>query len=302
VCDLRRVLDWGDLAYLLVVARAGSLAAAARELGVEHSTVGRRLGAVEAALGARMFTRGPDGLRPTPACTAILPALEEMAAQASSIARQVSAQDARAEGTVRVTTTESQSAYFVRSLPALRERHPSLTVEIIGDNRRLDLLKGEAEIAIRMFSIDEPDLVIRKLGQLGLGLYASPSYVERKGKPPSAIDLRGHDLVTSDRTWTWPGSVWLDKHAEGATVAFRGNNITALGNAAAAGMGIAVLPCFLAADEPRLVRVASDRIAMFDRWAVTHRDLTSVARVRAVIDYFAEIVQRDEAFWLGDTA
>lgn len=292
--------SWGDLECLLVIARAGSLAAAARELGVEHSTMARRLNALEASLGARMFTRGPDGLRPTPACDAIVPALEAMAAQAEGIARVIGAQDGRVEGTVRVTTTESQSAYFVRNLPTLRERHPNLVVEIIGDNRNLDLLRGEAEVAIRMFAVTEPDLVARKLGQLALALYGSAAYIARKGKPASATDLRGHDLVSNDRTWSWPGAKWVDANGTGATVVFRGNSITAIANAVAAGMGIAALPCFLAADDARLVPVTREPIGLYDRWLATHRDLANVPRVRAVLDYFVEIVTRDRGYWLGE--
>src|SRR5450432_2411088 len=137
-CDSARVLDWNDFRYFLAIARAGTLAGAARELSVEHTTVGRRLAALEGALGARLFLRGPDGLAATSAGRAVLPLAEEIAARVEAIERRVSGDDGRIEGTVRISTSEAVSGYLVRAFTALRERLPGLLVEILSGNHAAD--------------------------------------------------------------------------------------------------------------------------------------------------------------------
>ncbi|MGZ5968888.1 MAG: LysR family transcriptional regulator, partial [Polyangiales bacterium] len=211
------MFDWNDLRYLLAIAKAGTLAGAAREIGVEHTTVGRRLGALETALGVRLFTRGPEGFTPTNAANAILPLAEEIMQRIGAIERRVAGGDERVEGTVKLTTSEALSGYFVKRLGALRELHPSLVVEILSGNRAFDLLRGEADLAVRIRETTEPDLVTRKIGTAGWSLYAAKSYVARKGPLASPEDLRGHDIIGYDPTLAaTPGAQWLDGHAEGA--------------------------------------------------------------------------------------
>ncbi len=126
-CDSARVPDWNDLRYFLAIARAGSLAGAGRELGVEHTTVGRRLSALEAELGVRLFLRGPDGLIATEAGRGILPLAQEIEERFDVIDRRVSGGDDRIEGTVRFSVSEAFSSYFVKHLAAIRERYPALS-------------------------------------------------------------------------------------------------------------------------------------------------------------------------------
>src|ERR1700690_2871763 len=142
-CDRARVFDWNDLRYFLAIARARTFAGAARDLGCEHASVGRRVSVRETALGARLFLRGPDGLIATAAGRQMLPLAEEVAARVEAIERRVSGDDGRIEGTVRVSTSESASVYFVQRFVALRERHPALVVEILSGNHASDLLRGE---------------------------------------------------------------------------------------------------------------------------------------------------------------
>jgi DNA-binding transcriptional LysR family regulator len=302
-CDRAHVVDWNDLRYLLAIAKAGTLAGAARELGVEHTTVGRRLNALEAALATRLFTRGPEGFAPTGAARAILPIAEEIAARVESIERRVAGEDARVEGTVRVTTSEALSGYLVKQLGVLRQRYPELVVEILAGNRAYDLPRGEADVAIRVREVTEPDLVARKVAIAGWSLYASRGYVGARGVPPSPEDLRGHDVVAFDQTMSaTPGAQWLQAHGAGTNVAVRGNSIVASLNAVLLGMGVSVLPCFLGDAERSLQRLTPRVLGARDVWLVVHPDLARVARVRVVMDYVVEIFVRDAVMWAGTVA
>jgi len=295
------VPDWNDFRYFLAVARAGTLVGAARALGVEHSTVGRRLAALESALGTKLFTRTPDGLVITRAGQDIRPLAEDMAVRAEAIGRRISGEDARIAGTVRVTASEALSSYLATKLVFLGERHPELMVEILSGNRAYDLLRGEADLAIRVMELTEPDLVARKIAQAGWSLYASPSYVERRGQPESPEALAGHDVVGYDESLVGiPGALWLAKHGTGAKTALRSNSIVNAFNAATFGVGIASLPCFMCAREPRLVRLTALVVGSRDVFLVVHPDLAKVARVRAVMDFAVETFAADAALWSGE--
>ena len=294
------MFDWNDLRYLLAVAKAGSLTAAARELGVEHTTVGRRISALETALGTRLFVRGADGLTLTAPGREVLPLAEEMARQADAVERRVSGGDQRVEGTVRLTTSEAMSGYFVKQLGALRERHPALTIDILSGNRAFDLMRGEADVAVRIREMDTPDLVVRRLASLGWSLYAPPAYLERKGTPKEPEDLAGHDIIDFDATLaTSPGAQWLRANGKGANVVLRGNSIVAVLNAAIVGLGIAPLPCFIGDAESTLQRVTSRCIGSTNVYMAVHPDLARVARVRAVMDFIVEAFERDRSIWSG---
>jgi DNA-binding transcriptional LysR family regulator len=294
------VLDWNDFRYFLAIARAGTFAAAARELGVEHTTVGRRLTALETALGTRLFIRGPEGLTITGAGREVLPLAEELAARAQAIERRVSGEDSRVEGTVRVSVSEALSGYFVKQSAALRERLPGLTVEVQTGNHASDLLRGEADLAVRARPVTEPDLVARRLVRAGWSLYAAVDYVARRGAPPDPETLAGHDVIAFDDSMAGtPGGLWFAAHAKGCNVAMRGNSVVAVLNAAVCGMGLAVLPCFLGACEPQLRRLTPRILGDREIHLVVHPDLARAARIRAVMDFIVELFERDLALWTG---
>lgn len=299
-CDRARVVDWNDLRYLLAIARAGTLAGAARELGVEHTTVGRRLAALESGLGVKLFTRGAGAFTPTDAAKSILPLAEEIAQRIDAIERRVAGGDDRIEGVVKLTTSEALSGYFVKQLAALRQKHPSLVVEILSGNRAYDLMRGEADIAVRVRETTEPDLVTRKVAVAGWAMYAAKTYVARKGAPCDPADLRGHDLIAFDPTLSaTPGAAWLDAHAAGTNVVMRCNSIVAALNATIVGMGITVVPCFLGDVEAQLERVSPLVLGVRDVFLVVHPDLARVARVRAVMEFIVAAFERDAALWSG---
>lgn len=294
-------LDWNDLRYFLAVSRAGTLVKAARELGVEHTTVSRRLAALERALGTRLFIRGPEGLALTAAGADLLPSAEAIQRNVDTIERLVTGQDQKVEGKVRLTIPEAMNSYVLQSLAALRERHPSLLVEVLSDNRDLDIRRGEADLAIRIRDISDPDLIGRRIGSSGWALYAAPVYIDRKGTVASPSDLREHDLIQYDASLAGvPGAAWLAMHAPDANVVVRGNSVTAVCDAAAVGFGLAALPCFLGEQHPALRRIYPECIGTADVMLVVHPDLAHVARVRATMDFIVELFVRDAALISGD--
>jgi len=289
-------MDWDDLRYFLAAYRCRSLAGAARELGCEYTTVGRRLAQLETSLSTTLFVRTPEGLAPTPAAIELMPLAEQVERGAQAIAMRAAGLDQRADGVVRVTCPEGFSAYVIDQLVELRTKHPSLSVEIIEDVRPLDLMRHEADLALRMSPTTQRDLITRTLGTMPWRMFASPAYLDRRGIPDPIGNLRGHDIVGFDDSLAHvPGARWLADHADGATVVFRGNSPPAVLEAACAGLGLTVLPHFFASRDPRLGLVASDVLGTRTLSIVVHPDLHRVARVRAVMDFLVAAILRDHA-------
>ena len=293
-------MDWNDVRYFLAVARAGSLAGAARTLKVEHSTVGRRLDAFERALGARLFLRGPTGFQLTTTGTQLLPLAENVERAIEALSRQGSGDDGRLEGTVRLTTSEVMSGFLMKSMLALRAQHPALRIEILSGNRTFDLARGEADLAVRIAPTSQPDLIVRTLAVCAWALYAATTYAERCGLLSDATALAGHDIIGFDESLAnVPGALWLSQHAVGASFPLRANSIIAALNAAHAGVGIAAIPCFLADREPTLRRLSPTIIGTRDVFLVVHPDALRVARVRAVMDFLIELFKNERDFLAG---
>ena len=296
-------MDWNDLRYFLTIARSGSLAKAARELSVEHTTVSRRLSALEGDLGTQLFARGPGGLTLTPAGKDILPIAESIRDQIATLERCVTGTDGRVAGTVRLTIPESGIGYFTQRLTELRSRHPELLIELISDNRTLDIRRGEADLAVRFAPTPDPELIVRKAGRAGWSLYASPGYLARKGPLSSIEDLSGHELIGyADLLSEVSGERWARSLKPPPNVVMRGNSIAGVARAAVEGIGIAPLPCFAAAQEPGLVRITPELVGERDILLVAHPDLVRVARVRATLDFLVELFRRDAELWCGRPA
>jgi DNA-binding transcriptional LysR family regulator len=297
-----RSLDWNDLRYFLAVCRAGTLAGAARSLGVRHSTVARRVEALEAALGVSLFRHAPDGFLLTEAAGAIVSFAEEAERAIAGLERHVGGGDVRVDGIVRVATTESFSAFLMRRLPELHAQYPELTVEVLSGNARIDLARHEADIAIRFGETTQPDLVRKRLSDIGWSLYASESYLAGAVPRATPADLAGQDIVGFDQTMAGlPGALWLEEHMGNARVVVRCNSPIAALSAAAVGMGIALLPCFLADPEPRLRRL-TEVVARHGTWIVFHPDVATLRRVRTVIDFISAVVAREAATFRGEQA
>jgi DNA-binding transcriptional LysR family regulator len=304
VCENAEVFAWDDLRHFLAVYREGNLSAAARALKVDQTTVGRRLAALEADLGARLFERTADGFTPSEAGRAVLDEALRMEEAAQAALQRVWRTDARVRGSVRLTTPEALGSRFVAPrLPALLERYPELELELLTDSRLLDLGRGEADLALRMVPPAKGHLVGRKLGTVANGLYASARYLEAHGAPVAEGDWRGHRIVLSGaRAAGLPEEQWFEGLASGARVALRTGSLNAQVAAAAAGVGIAVLPCYLADAVPELRRLLPTQTVERGVWLVMRGDLRRTARVRVVGDFLAGLFTQHAVLLRGELA
>lgn len=280
-------LDWDDLRVFLELARAGSLSAAARSLGLSHATVGRRLASLEDTLGRPLVERRMDGYVLTPDGEAVRDLADGMDERALAILRRGGRED-RLAGTVRLTMTQALADLFVAfRLGPLRVRHPGLDLEVVVDNRSLSLARREADIAIRLARPQSGELFARKLATIGYALYATP------GAPDALI---ANDESLADL----PESVWLSRHHPGKRIAFRSNSVQTQLAAARAGFGVALLPRWLADGEAGLQRQPSAvPPPTREVWLAVHRDLKDVPRVRAVIDHVTAVFEAERALLLA---
>lgn len=294
-------IDWDDLRLVFAVSEAGTLTGAARRLGVDHSTAFRRLGALEARLGARLFERSRDGYSPTPAGEITIASASRMIADLSELERRLAGEDLRPSGMVRVTTTDTLLDFLAPLLAAFRIAHPEITLELVAANAFFTLTRRDADIAIRP-AVSAPDnLVGRRVAMIATALYATPDYLARSGDHG---DLRAQDWVGPDESLGHLGSArWMRLEIPAERVVYRANSLMALRAAARAGMGIAPLPCYLADPDPLLERVRPPLEDMASAlWLLTHRDLRRVARIRALLDFAAARLGRQRALIEGRTS
>lgn len=292
------MLHWDDLRFFLAIARTGSLSAAARQLHVTQSTVGRRLATMQASLGVRLILRADDGFALTAAGEAILDRVERMEAEALSVERCVGGHDARLGGIVRVASSQLvATALLAPALAALHASAPAILVEALPFGSGEAVARHEAEIGVQLRRPTGPDIVIRSLGTIAFDLYASADYIERRGLPGPEDGYAGHLLATLlDDRETSLQAAWLARHMRRGDVVLRADSYETLHSAAVAGGGLAVLPRFRADPEVGLRRVATAApIPAADIWLSVHRENRDIARVRMVIDCVAGAVRSRSA-------
>ena len=278
-------LDWEDVRFFLAVSRSGTLSGAARALRVNHATVARRIGALEAALGRVLFDRRPDGYGLTPHGQAALDAALAMERFALALPEKV--EGGSFQGTVRLTTVGSLANHFlVDRLAGFRQKHPGIALEILTDVRVMSLARREADIALRLGRPKDSDLTGRMLAQVHYGFYAARDLVEA-GK-----DCVSAPLVAYDADAIGIGeAAWLEKHFGARSIAFRSNSNEAQAAAARAGFGIAMLPRYIGDLDVRLREVyPAEPHPPRELWLLSPRELARTLRVRLVLDAVAEIV------------
>ena len=288
------MLHWDDLRFFLAIARTGSLSAAARQLHVTQSTVGRRLATMQAALGVRLIRRAEEAFALTAAGDAILERVERMEAEALSVERCVGGHDARLGGVVRVSSSQLVATTLLA--PALAELHaaaPAILVEALPFGTGEAVARHKAEIGVQLRRPTSPDIVIRSLGTIAFALYASADYIARRGLPGPEDGYAGHQVATLlDDRETSLQAAWLARHMRRGDVVLRADSYETLHSAALAGGGLAVLPRFRADPEPRLRRIATAApIQAADIWLSVHRENREIARIRMVIDCLAGAVR-----------
>lgn len=289
--------NWDDIRYFLAVVRHGSLVSAAQDLGVDQSTVFRRLRSLETYLGTQVFDRRKHGrYELTAAGESLAAQARHIEAATFSIDREVRGQDLELSGRVRVTTAEDIAVVLLpRHLAEFQRRFPSISIELLTANRFFSLGRGEADVAIRPGESSQEDRVIpRRICATCFGLFASADYLAQSGEPLRRADLVGHRVIR------WRGNLAggdsdIATETDIEPDATQGSNsLMAQRAMAEAGMGIVLLPEFVGQSSAVLMQVLPEiRIDAGSIWLLHHDDLRRVARVRAFIDFMYQALQTD---------
>lgn len=273
-------MNWDDVQVFLAIARHGTLGAAGRALRQSQPTMGRRLRALEGALGHTLFQRTSEGFVLTDEGAAVLSHAEGMESQALTFSRQLDGADQQLEGGLRVSTSDWFGLHVMAPIcAAFVNEHPRVTIELLTDARLFSLARREADLVARIVPFDEPDVIQRQLMHVPYALYI------RRGEklPTESAEIR---LVTMDLGFSeMPDAVWLREAFPLARIAFRSNSRHVQAVACASGVGLAVLPCPLGDSHPGLQRVECVQAPPGrDVWLGYHRDLRRLPRLRALVD------------------
>lgn len=290
-------IDWDNIRYFIAAARTHSLSAASRALDSNQPTVGRHIDALEAQLGLRLFQRHSTGLTLTEDGQRLLASAELMETGAADILRASQWDENTLAGTVRIAAPEGLGVCVLTpALPDLYKRYPLLDIVLEPSVASADLKRGQADIALRLYRPTSVDIVSRRLGEMGFGLYAATSYLEHSGTPESVSQLQQHAFIAyGDELKDQEESCWLEEIMGLGRCKFRSDNTLARLSAVTAGVGIGVMPHLLMASQPDCVRILPQYQAPSRTiWLVVHGDLRHVARIRVVMDFIGELFPDQE--------
>lgn len=283
------MFDWQDLRFFSVLARRGSLSAAARELGVDHATVGRRVASLEVAIGLRLIDRLPRSCPLTPDGMAVAGLAQRMEETAQAVLRLSRGAAASLSATVRVSAPPALAALCIAPhVPELRRAHPGLKLVLQASPDFAALHRGEADIALRLSRPREKSLVIRRIGAMRFALYASPEHAAR---PAAAWEFVAFDASLEGT----PQQVWLRQFLAGRPIGFEAGDLLSQLSAARSGAGAAVLPSIIADGDPGLVRLdVRPPPPARDLWLITHTDLRRSPAVREVMAFLAGCMRQPD--------
>jgi DNA-binding transcriptional LysR family regulator len=283
--------DWNHYRAFLGVLREGSLSGAARALGLAQPTLGRQIAELEESLGAPLFIRSQRGLVPTDVARDIAPHVEAMAAAAGATRRAASGATSEIAGTIRITASEVVGAEVLPALLAgFRRANPAVKIELALSSRVEDLLRGEADIAVRMVQPSQDALVARRIGSVDLGLYAHRTYLEAAPAPASlaALLTSDHALIGFDRETPFLRALMARLPITRDSLALRTDNDLAQIAAIRAGFGIGFMHHGIARRDPDLVSLFASEIGFtLEMWLVLHEDLRASHRLRLMMDHLA---------------
>jgi DNA-binding transcriptional LysR family regulator len=274
-------MEWSDLRYVLTIARAGTLAAAARRLGVNQTTAARRLLAAETALGTRLFERRDGVLSPTKAGEAAVARAAQVEQEVGALERGIGGADAAVAGTVRLTAVPIlANRLLIPAAPKLLARYPELRLELIAEPRNLSLTRREADVALRLARPQTGAALARRIGRLDYAVYGP--------RRREADDLAW--ITYEEGLSHLPQARFIAAAARAEeTAPLLLNDAEAIVQAVRAGLGKSLLPCFVGDHEPGLKRL-SRVVLSRDIWLMVHRDLRAQARIAAVIDWLLELM------------
>jgi DNA-binding transcriptional LysR family regulator len=285
------MLNWADLQILQAVADTGSLAGAGRRLELSHATIGRRLGALETTLGAKLVDRLPRSAVLTATGQEIAGLACQIGELAATIVRRGRGESSGVSGIVTVSAPPLiASNVIAEGLVPLLDDNPDLSIILQSAAAVISLGRGEADIAVRLAQPDQPSLIARRVATARMALYASPVMAARS---PADWRFIGYDAALAHA----PHAQWLEAYVDDRKVVLRTSDVQVQIAAARAGIGVAMLPCQPVDDDPGLVRVG-DGIAPPERalWLVVHPDLRRSTAVRAVLDHLANLFKNDARF------
>lgn len=288
-------VEWGDLRYVLAVARAGSALRAAQDLGVNQTTVLRRLVALEAVLGAPVFERRRSGHKLTPAGARVVEAAERMELEAQCLVSALAAQQRTLTGSVRLTTSESLAAALIAPcLRTFQSLHPDVTVELLVTDDRLDMAQGHADVALRASSRPQgAGFVARRMPDVRWTVYCGRNYAAERAPPRTAEEIAGHPVVGMEgRLAQLEGWRWLAARTSPACVRCRSNSLTNLLFNLKGGLGLGILPTIIGDADRELMRCMSPPPdVLSEMWLIVREDIKAHAHVRAFTDYLAKYVR-----------
>ncbi|MCA9605069.1 MAG: LysR family transcriptional regulator [Myxococcales bacterium] len=281
-------MNWDDLRFVLATARARTLSGAAQELGVTHTTVARRLRALEERIGARVFDARAEGLVPTAAGERLRDAAERMEEEVMGLDRAIVGRDARLTGPLCVATTDLLVLWFPELWASFAKEYPGIDLEVAASTRVANLTKRDADVAIRFTNRPPENLVGRKVGRLDYAVYGARSLVGSRRR----VQLDAYPWIAwSERAQAKLTWAWMRKHVPGARIAMTVDAAVVFYAALRAGMGLGHLPCIEGDGDPTLRRLG-DPIEGFgmDIWVLTHPDLRNTARIRAFMQHAATCI------------
>jgi len=295
--------DWNDLRYFLELSRQGKLIRAATRLQVDHTTVSRRITALEKQLDVRLFDKSPRGYQLTDAGLRLLPMAEEIETRSHRLYQDISGKDARLSGTVRVATSEGLGTHVIANHVAeFHQEHPDIVIELVAETRRMSLSKREADIAITFGRPDSGRLIGWKLCDYRLKLYATREYLDSHAPIHTVEDLSQHHFVSYiDDLIEMPELRFFESTIRNAHVVFRSTNVSAQVNAINCGIGLGLLHGFMLPEEPQLVAVLHDEVSVQRAyWLMVHEDLRHVARVDAVCGFLTRVLRENQKMMMGE--
>lgn len=280
-----QMIRWDDLRILVELNRSGSLSETARRLGTRHSTISRRIDTLETSLGARLFDRTAKGYVPTPLGEKIAGEGQRLEDIAFSIERLARGESDFVTGNLRITAPPVLASFWIapRLTPLLRENR-GLHIELLGESSAANLSRREADIAVRLRLPADGNLRARRAGVLAFGLYGARTYLSET--PSAEYSFCGYD----EKLAGVPQEIYLDRASAGRPVVFRANSLASLHAAVSSGVGLAVLPHFLARDNPELQCIEDALDAWRDIWLLAHPDVTRSAAVRTTLDFLTQVL------------
>jgi DNA-binding transcriptional LysR family regulator len=286
--------DWRLVRSFLAALDSGSLLGAARALRSTQPTVGRHVAELEAQLGVLLFERTGRGLLPTPMALRLAEAARAMETAADQLARGVSGAQAAVAGTVRITASQPVACLLLPPVLAqMRQALPDIQVELVASNQVSNLLRREADIALRMVQPDQSSLIARRIARVTLGAYAHRDYLKRRGTPRKLTDLLQHELVGGDRDVAiLQGFASFGHPVTPQAFAFRTDDLIAYWEAVRAGLGVGFVADFVARGDAGVVALPLPtlKIPPMPVWLTVHREIRTSRRIRAVYDFLAQAV------------